>query len=255
MIFFIIFVLSAVLIGVGTMLAPALPTEQPRIGLASSLTLMFIVTGGILWTQFVAWDTLVIDYLLFGSVSLVVLGGTMMQAQDTHDDDNPQPTEWLSWTDFLLLSGIGILCALSLLTPFFPQATEMITIQSNANITDLLSFGIKAHTVLSAYLSEQLRQDSLLVQQAIISVMTFLLIFTAYDLGTEIKSTQLGRIFALGALLILCALLIVLPTLSQFLISLLLHLMQVLFIVRYIKHRQLFDAFALAILVSIAFLL
>ena len=86
------------------MLAPVFATAQPRVGLASTVALAFVMSGGILWTRFIGWDTLVIDYLLFGLVSLVVLGGTMVQAHQkaTGDDTIETDSEWMSRNDFLI---------------------------------------------------------------------------------------------------------------------------------------------------------
>lgn len=200
MLFFVAFIFSAVILGIGVMLAPVLPTDEPRIGLASTVALASIVLTGVIWTAFVSWDTLIIDYVLFGLVSVVILGGTMMQAQD---EDS---TQWMSRNDFLFLLILGGLCLgfILLQAPVSSTQTDSISAfeegQSLAQITsqfpDLNTSGLLGFHILSAYLSQQLQQDSLIVQSAVQAVLLFLTVFTAYDFGSELKNTRLGQILA-----------------------------------------------------------
>jgi len=44
---FIVFIMGAMLCGAGAMLAPALPTSQPRVGLAAAFTLALIMGGSL----------------------------------------------------------------------------------------------------------------------------------------------------------------------------------------------------------------
>ena len=78
---FIVFILLAVLLGAGVMLAPAWRTAQPRIGLAATLCLALVTGGAVFYAEIFGWNTLGVDYLLFALLSGVVLGGTLSTAQ------------------------------------------------------------------------------------------------------------------------------------------------------------------------------
>ena len=78
---FVVFVLGAVLLGAGAMLSPAWRSAQPRVALAATLCLALVVGGAVFYAEAFAWDTLVVDYLLFALLSGVVLGGTLSTAQ------------------------------------------------------------------------------------------------------------------------------------------------------------------------------
>src|SRR5574338_659480 len=78
---FIIFIFGAVIIGAGAILSPAMPTSQPRIGLAAALALGLVMGGAIFWAMLFGWDTLVIDYLLFALVTSIFLFGTLSYGQ------------------------------------------------------------------------------------------------------------------------------------------------------------------------------
>src|SRR5687767_8385269 len=78
---FSIFILGAVIIGTGALLAPAWPTAQPRIGLAGALALGLVVGGALFNAMLFGWSTLAIDYLLFALVTAIFLGGTLTFGQ------------------------------------------------------------------------------------------------------------------------------------------------------------------------------
>ena len=254
MLFFVAFIFSAVILGIGVMLAPVLSTDTPRIGLASTVALASIVLTGVLWTTFVAWDRLIIDYVLFGLVSVVILGGTMMQAQDEALSEE-KSTQWMSRNDFLFLLILGGLCLGVTLfqAPISNTQTDIIASfqegQSLAQITsqfpDLNTSGLLGFYILSAYLSQQLQQDSLIVQSAVYAVLLFLTVFTAYDFGSEVKNTQLGWILAS----IVFVLLSIASVFSQVsLLGILLSLGALIFALRLYRHRKILDSAGLLFL-------
>lgn len=262
---FVLFVLGAVIIGVGTMFAPALPTEQPRVGLTSTLALAIIVSGGILWTRFIGWDTLLIDYLLFGIVSLVVLGGTMVQAHqkatgelDTADSDSD--IQWMSRNEFLLFVMIGLICLIPL---FLPEQASIFTVtishgQTLAEIEtaypQIQDFGATGFHILSSYLSQQLEQDILIVYPAVGSVLAFLCVLTAYDFGAELKHTQIGRILALVMLIFLSVAYVIFADFYNLLMGLLFIVALLIFALRTVKHRQWQDILGVIFLLVVAFI-
>lgn len=245
---FVLFVLGAVIIGVGTMLAPALPTEQPRVGLTSTLALAIVVSGGILWTRFIGWDTLLIDYLLFGIVSLVILGGTMVQAHqkatgELDSSDSDPEIEWMSRNDFLLFVIIGLICLIPLFLP--EQASiDTVTISYGQRLSEIENaypqiqkFGATGFHILSSYLSQQLQQDSAIVYLAVGSVLAFLFILTAYDFGAELKNTQLGRIVALAMLIALSIANVIFVDFYSLLMGLLFIVAFLIFTIRAVRYR------------------
>ncbi|MEL7434222.1 MAG: hypothetical protein AAFN11_09760, partial [Chloroflexota bacterium] len=82
--FFIAFVLGSVLMGAGAMLAPAWSGDDNHVGLSTGAILAIVVVGAMAQTRLLDWDTLVIDYIIFGVVSAVILGGTL--AGNAHAD-------------------------------------------------------------------------------------------------------------------------------------------------------------------------
>lgn len=258
MIFFVVFVFSAVMLGIGVMLAPILATVQPRVGLASTVALASTLITGVLWTTFIGWDTLIIDYVLFGLVSIVILGGTMIQAHDQSSDDNDEPepsTQWMNRNDFILFVTLGGVCLVFLLfqNPQSNQQIEMTSVlQTGQNLEtiglefpQITNFSVLGFHILSAYLSQQLQQDIAIAQSAVTSVLIFLAILTAYDLGIEAKDNQLGRILALIALV---SLLIVAFFYAPILLGILLTLGILIFVLRLYHHRHWLDFVGLSIL-------
>lgn len=253
---FVAFILSAVLIGAGAMLAPVFSTAQPRVGLASTLALALVVSGGILWTGFVGWDTLVIDYLLFGLVSLVVLGGTMVQAGQTATDNEPVESnmKWMSRNDFLFLLILAPVCSISLFFP--PQFLENdLMITTGQTLPEIESIfphlnqpGATGFYILSAYLSQQLKQDMAIVYPAVISVLMMLLVLSAYDAGAELRDTVTGRLFATGALILLMTGYFLVPGFASGLMNLLFSLACLIFALRTIQYRQPRDIVAMVFL-------
>lgn len=251
MLFFVAFIFSAVILGIGVMLAPALPTDEPRIGLASTIALASIILTGVVWTVFVSWDTLIIDYVLFGLVSLVILGGTMIQAQD-----EDASTQWMTRHDFIFLLVLGGLCLVSLgfQAPITSIQIEGISaFQEGQTLAQIISqfpnlntSGLLGIHILSAYLSQQLQQDISVVYSAVQAVLLFLCIFTTYDFGTELKDTQLGQILAS----VMFVILIVATVFFQVnLLAILLSLGILTFALRVYRHRQILDGVGLLFLV------
>lgn len=257
MIFFVVFVFSAVIIGIGVMLAPILPTAQPRVGLASIVALTLTIISGILWTTFVGWDTLIIDYVVFGLVSLVILGGTMIQAHDqgTTDEELIPPTQWMSRKDFFFFLILGGICLLFLLfqTPLSSNQIEMTASIQTGQTLDAIAqdfphitqFSVTGFHVLSAYLSQQLRQDISIVQSAVTTVLIFLGILTSYDLGAELKDMQLGRIFGVIGLVLL---MVVSNFFAPILLGMLIILAILIFALRSYRHRHYLDVVGLILL-------
>jgi hypothetical protein len=74
---FVAFLFISLILGSGSMLAPALPTNGPRIALAGTLSLAFITTGTVFIAALFGWDTLVIDYMWFAAIVGVFFAGSL----------------------------------------------------------------------------------------------------------------------------------------------------------------------------------
>ena len=217
--FFVVFIVGAVLLGAGTMLSPAWRTAQPRVALAATLCLALVVGGAVFYAELIAWDTLVVDYLLFALLSGVVLGGTLSTAQARAeakgqalaDRDQgwpgPQDLAFFALMALIVLIPLAHLPASlgsqgqivgfhSLATRYGQSFTSLAPYAPSDNV--LVAPGLHA---LSAYLSQQLGQPIPLIQLSVAAVSVFLSLWLAYDMGAEIADKSLGRSLAIATLL------------------------------------------------------
>jgi hypothetical protein len=201
MVFFSLFVISAVIIGAGAMLAPAWPSSAPRIGLSATLLLGIVSGGAVWWTELFGWDTLIIDYLLFAIVSGVILGGTLSKGGENSE------AGWPSRRELLFFGLVALVCMM----PFFvlrlplgeraaSNALFTLSIQQASNIPEPYlgyAFAPPAFHALAAYLSQQLRQNVPTIHMALGSLIAFLCVWTVFDLGAEIRDKRLGYAMAI----------------------------------------------------------
>ena len=225
--FFVLFIVMAVVLGSGAMLAPVWATREPRVGTSAAFCLALISGGAVFWAYAFGWDTLVIDYLLFGLMSFVVLGGTLSSAQaraeasgdeDFHEDDQ----HWISRADLLFMSVIGLICAIPLFVLVFPisigslnnfiphidspritlAARDYGTFYLPATETGKMTlYSAPAFHAVAAYLSDQLNLPIPTVYLGFGAALVWLCIWAMYDLGAEIRDVRLGRAMALATLL------------------------------------------------------
>lgn len=215
---FVIFIFGGVVIGAGAMLAPAWPTEQPRIGLMAALALGLILGGAIFWAMLFGWNTLVIDYLLFALVTAIFLFGTLSYGQkraeargevllDAHQGW-PGPRDLLF---FGMAALIFVIPALILPVPLDTDAQGfgylgLMTRLGGGFRTlgpwhpEIAYLYAPGFTLLIAYLSQQLNQGMHTVQIGVGAVLSVLVIWLAYDLGAELRDKRLGRAMAVVTL-------------------------------------------------------
>ncbi|MEQ8674669.1 MAG: hypothetical protein RLP44_16255 [Aggregatilineales bacterium] len=215
---FVIFVFGAVVFGAGAMLAPAFPTQQPRIALAAAFALAIIVGGTIFYAMLFGWDTLVIDYLLFALVVGIFLGGTLSVGQSRAEsrgevlEDKDQG--WPGPQDLAIALVIALIFLLPTLilpvtlgTQGASESFLAVVVRDGESLDTLAPFypavtyvhapGISA---LIAYLSQQLAQGVNTVHFDVGAIIGFLCIWLAYDLGGEQQNKRLGRANALAML-------------------------------------------------------
>ncbi|MAS37043.1 MAG: hypothetical protein CL610_23790 [Anaerolineaceae bacterium] len=215
---FIVFIFGSVVVGAGAMLAPAWPTQQPRIGLSAAMALGVVIGGSLFWSMLFGWNTLVIDYLLFALVTAIFLGGTLsygqMRAEERGEELLDADQGWPGPLDLAFFGmvalvfmvptiilpvpldtdaqGFGYLALMARLGGSFDTLAPF-----NPEITYLYAPGF---TLLTAYLSEQLGQGLHHVQFGVAAVLGLLNVWLAYDLGSEIRDKRLGRALAVAML-------------------------------------------------------
>jgi hypothetical protein len=211
---FVMFIVGAVMLGSGAMLAPAWRTIQPRIGLSATFAMALVTGGAVFWAYLFGWDTLVVDYLLFALVSIVVLGGTLSQAQ-TRAEAKGEVLEdadqgWTSAPDLAFFAVIAILFIIPLVVMSVPSGTTGMTLSLHTLaarlsgqfdtlapfFADVSLYQAPGFVALTAYLSHQLLTPVAITQFNVGTVVAFLCIWLAYDWGSEIKNKVLGRAFA-----------------------------------------------------------
>lgn len=188
--FFVMFIFGAVILGAGAMLAPALPTGQPRIGTAAALALALVTGGAVFWTQLFGYDPLLMDYLLFALVSGVVLGGTLSSAQaraEAKGEELPDADQgWTGPQDLVFFALVGVGLAL------ISVSSRLIESETAPPIYQLLL----------NYLISQLEQPPSLVDASVGAVLAFLSVWASYDVGSEFGGKRLGRAMAVVLLLV-----------------------------------------------------
>src|SRR5450432_1429121 len=170
---FVMFVFGSIALGAGSMMAPALPTHGPRIGLAAAFALALVVSGGVFNAALFGWNTLVIDYLWFALLVGIFLAGTL-SAGMFRAESKGGTKEYGGWPGprelaFFLMVGI-IFAAPALLLPV-PMDTDAqgfgylaLALRNSGSLTTLAPFHPEISYLYSpgfpalvAYLSHQLQ--------------------------------------------------------------------------------------------------
>ncbi|MCY3834634.1 MAG: hypothetical protein OXG85_16605 [Chloroflexi bacterium] len=216
---FIAFIFAAVLLGAGAMLSPAWRTEQPRVGLAAALCLGLVVGGSVFYAEAFAWDTLVVDYLLFALLAGVVLGGTLSTAQARAEargerlEDRDQG--WPGPGDLAFFAFVALLLLIPLLQLAAPLGDHgqsagfhSLATRDGGSFTSLAPYLPNENVIvapgfhaLSAYLSAQLDQPIPDIQRSVSAVIALLIVWLAYDFGADLADKRLGRALTIAALL------------------------------------------------------
>ena len=216
---FVVFIVAAVLLGAGAMLSPAWRSAQPRVALAATLCLALIVGGAVFYAETFAWNTLVVDYLLFALLSGVVLGGTLSTAQARAEARGEQLSDrdqgWPGPQDlaFFALVAIAIIIPLVHLPAALGAPGQIVGFHSlttlhGESFRSLAPFDPHSQVIvspgfhaLSAYLSGQLSQPISLIQLSLAAISVYLLVWLAYDFGSELRDKRLGRALAIATLM------------------------------------------------------
>jgi hypothetical protein len=216
---FVIFVFGSIVMGAGSMLAPALPTRGPRIGLAAALVLAIVVVGALGYAALFRWDTLIIDYMWFAMLVGIFLLGTMSAGMFRSEAAGglkeyggwPGPRE-LSF--FLMVAILFAAPALVLPVPLDTDAQGFgflaLALKSGGSLTTLAPFHPEINWLYSpglpalvAYLGHQLNAGLQSIQLAVGAVLSFVFVWVAYDFGNELDPDETRRT---GIVTAVCAL-------------------------------------------------
>jgi len=218
MILFVMFIFAAVVIGAGAMLAPAWPAKQPRIGLAAALALGVVIGGAIFWAMLFGWNTLVVDYLLFALVSSIFLFGTLSYGQKRAEKRGEVLLDaeqgWTSGRDLLFFGFAALIFIIPALIAPVPLDTDAqgfgylaLMARLGGGFDSLAPFHPEIHYLYSpgfpalvAYLSHQLGLGIQIIEMGVAAVLCVLLVWVAYDFGSELRDKRLGRAMGIAML-------------------------------------------------------
>jgi len=218
MILLVLFVFGSVILGAGAMLSPAIPTQQPRIGLAATFALALIVGGTLFYASLFGWDTLVIDYLLFALVVGIFLGGTLSVGQSRAESKGYELSDaeqgWTGPQDLAFFALVGFIFAIPTLIFAVPLGATAqgygymaLTTEFGTSLNTFAPFQpniqyiyANGFTALTAYLSQQLNAGIHTTQFGVGAVLALLNVWLAYDFGSELRAKSLGRAMGLAIL-------------------------------------------------------
>ncbi len=268
MILFVMFIFGAVVIGAGAMLAPAWPTHQPRIGLAATLALGVVIGGAVFYAELFGWNTLVVDYLLFALVSSIFLFGTLSSGQKRAEKRGEELSDadqgWTSGRDLLLFGFAALIFVIPALIVPVPLDTDAqgfgylaLTTRLGSTLDTLAPFHPEIHYLYSpgfpalmAYLNHQLGLGLNLIQMGVAAILCLLLIWLAYDFGSEVRDKRLGRAMALAMLGGLGLFTAYMDSHFTTLLALLFALAFLTYVVRFLRSRTPGDAVAAGLMLG-----
>lgn len=215
----IMLIFGAVLLGCGTLLSPAWPSQQPRIGLLTALALALVVGGSCIYASLFGWDTLVVDYLLFALVTTVFLGGTLsygqLRAQRQGRELADRDQGWPGPRDLAFLALGALVFAIPALLFPVPLDTDAqgfgylaLMLREGGDFSSLAPWHPEIRylyapgfSAIVAYLSAQLGAGVHEVQLGVGAVLGAFALWLAYDCGAELRDKRLGRAMAAALLL------------------------------------------------------
>lgn len=217
MIFFVAFILLGLILGVGMMLAPALPTQQPRVAAAGVLSLALVMSGALFHAGLFGWNILLVDYLWFALITGVFLGGTltigMKRVEEALAAGEAASIGWPSIPSMGIFFGWGVMVLVVLSTFVNTQALlddapalsdRIVGLENGADLSELNSItgvigpGLPA---LLAYFDTQLPIESSVAVGGWIVGLQVVWLWLVYDLchelGLDERQTWLAVVGAL----------------------------------------------------------
>ena len=265
MIFFVAFILLGLTLGVGMMLAPALPTAQPRVAASGVLVFATVLSGALFHAAWFGWDTLLVDYLWFALITGVFLGGTltvgMHKLEESIAAGEETDSGWPTLLQMGIFLGLGVVMGVVLLVSGVdglgdsPQLMTRIDAMQRGHSLEQFNTlegnigpGVPA---LLAYFAAQLPANNSQSYGGLIMMGYVLLGWLFFDIGQEIRQAGNLKWYFFGTIMLVGVLL------QTSLVALL----AVLFVVgfwfyalRWSRHRLPLDAIATAICAAAAVL-
>jgi hypothetical protein len=259
---FVWFIFAAIIIGSGAMLSPAWATSQPRVGLAAALALALVIGGALFIATLFGWTSLVVDYLLFALVTCIFLFGTLTLGQRRAEAAGTAVGDfdegWTSARDLLLFAVVGLLFLAPVLIFPVPPGTDaqgfgyLALMLRLGNTLDTLApfqpqvdyLYAPGFTALVAYISEQLGVGLHQVQFAVSALFSALVVWLAYDFGSEFYDKRMGRAMALCTIIGTGLLTAYLDSHYTTLLALVFAFAFLIYVMRYLHHRRLPDLIA-----------
>lgn len=206
MVFFVAFILLGLILGVGMMLAPALPTAQPRVAAAGVLCLALVMSGALFHAGLFGWNILLVDYLWFALITGVFLGGTltigMSRVEAALAAGEDAEIGWPSLPTMTIFFGWGVMVLVLLTTLISTQTllkdtpalyTRIAALENGADLADLngltglMGPGVPA---LLTYFDTQLPIESSIAVAGWIVALQVVWVWLVYDVGREWGLTE-----------------------------------------------------------------
>jgi hypothetical protein len=263
---FVIFIFGSIVLGAGAMLAPAIRTPGPRIGLAAALSLAIVVVGAIGYASLFGWNTLVIDYLWFALLVGIFLTGTLSAGMFRSEAEGgvKDYSGWPGPRELAFFGMVAIVFAVPVLLLPVPLDTDAqgfgylgLTLKLGGGLTTLAPYHPEIHWLYSpalpaliAYLGTQLNAGLHTIQLAIGAVLGLLFVWVAYDFGNEIdpdESRRTGIVMGVMALIGTGMITAMLDSHYSALLGLTFSLAFLTFALRYSRHGDRIDFLAAAV--------
>lgn len=188
MVLFVTFILLGLTLGVGTMLAPALPTRHPRIAASGVLVLALVLSGSVFLGALFGWNTLVVDYLWFAVIIAIFLGGTLTIGMHRIEEALARGQAALAgWPGpCTLLAFFGWLVVILIIVLALPTPSNYRTLPPTVDFQT----GNLGVVLLITYFDTQLPATSDHVYQGLLVLITLALTWLLYDISNEIEAHE-----------------------------------------------------------------
>lgn len=250
---FVVCILLGLILGTGTMLAPALPSREPRIASSGIFSLALVVSGAIFYGALFGWDTLVVDYLWFLLIIGIFLGGTLTYGmQRAEENVEAEKMGWPGVRPLAFFAGILVVMLLIYSQSSWREADQQAFDKARflQQETDLAALDIFPQpepglAILLAYLDKQLPSNLGNIFTALLTVLSVTICWQTYDVIQEmgLKTRWVWGIVA-GIGIFVVAVVRIVPDVGMWL-SFTLGFW--LFIIRYRHRQRFFDGFAAAV--------
>lgn len=206
MVLFVAFILLGLILGVGMMLAPALPTAEPRVAASGVLCLSLVMSGALFHAGLFGWNILLVDYLWFALITAVFLGGTltigMQRVEEAMAAGEDASFGWPSISTMTTFAAWGLVVLLVMTTIVDAEVllggqgglqVRIDAMQDGANLADINSLtgdiGPGLPAILS-YFETQLPIDSAVSLAGWLVALQVVWLWLLHDISLELGATQ-----------------------------------------------------------------